>query len=316
MIDFFDSLYSSIKGNNKFLKRIQFYSATRFIIRLVANFIFPIYFKLTKNNKRYALPTPLKRDRRVIVSLTSFPTRIAKVWLVIETILRQTKKPDIIILWLSKEQFSSVDFLPSNLLKQRERGLEIRLEEGDIRSHKKYFYTLLEYPNDYVLTVDDDIYYKSTMIDNLFGYSIRYPVSVIAQYCKEIQRIEDKLKSYALWPTINKETTPNSYSFFGTGGGTLFPPFSLDSDVLNKDIFMSLAPTADDVWLNVMCRLKGTKITQTSYHSTYLPILNSHDITLDFYNNNLNQNDVQINTLREYYIKKRGIDPFAKTLEI
>lgn len=314
MIDLFDKFYSSLKENDEKTRQANYYSALRFIIRLTVNLITPIYYYLTKYNKSYSITPSQRKEGRIIITLTSFPVRIGRVWLVIETILRQTKKPDKIILWLSKEQFSSVDLLPKKLLKQRNRGLEIRLIDGDIRSYKKYYYTLQEFPNDYMLIIDDDIFYRSTMIENLCSYSIRYPKSIIAQYTNKIQWVNDKLDAYASWPTLREETPPNQNSFFGSGGGTLFPPYSMDKDALNMDIFLNLAPNADDIWLNVMCKLRGTKVTQTNYYSTYLPILYFKNSTLDSKNNGLNQNDQQLLTVREYYIKSRGIDPFKINL--
>ena len=47
--------------------------------------------------------TTEKRDTRLIVSLTSFPARIKTVHQTINTLLRQTVKPDHIILWLSED---------------------------------------------------------------------------------------------------------------------------------------------------------------------------------------------------------------------
>lgn len=229
--------------------------------------------------------------------------------------MRQTKKPDKIILWLSKEQFLSLDLLPKTLLKQKKRGLDIRLVEGNIGSHKKYYYTLQEFPNDYMITIDDDIFYQSTMIENMFNYSIRYPLSVISQYSVKILWIENNLEPYVLWPAIKNEAKPNLYSFFGTGGGTLFPPFSFAEDVLNKDLFMLLAPTADDVWLNAMCRLKNTKITKISYNSNFLPLLNISGQNLNSINNKLNQNDKQLFAVREYFMKNRGVDPFYRLIK-
>src|SRR5690554_1296956 len=116
MVDYFNNLYSSIKDNNALLAKLRFYSVLRLIVRTVANFVLPLYFKSTANDLRHSITNSRDEKKQIIVSLTSFPTRIDKVWLAIETILRQSHKPTQIILWLSKEQFSSVDDLPKQLL--------------------------------------------------------------------------------------------------------------------------------------------------------------------------------------------------------
>ena len=85
------------------------------------------------------------QQKEIVISLTSFPGRIADVWIVIECLFRQTYKADKIILWVDKERFN-VEDLPSRLKAQMKRGLEIRLVE-DLRSHTKYYYALKEYNN-------------------------------------------------------------------------------------------------------------------------------------------------------------------------
>lgn len=314
IVDGFDYTYSSIEGPYNFFKRIRFYSLLRLLIRLTANLVIPFYFDLTRGNSDFRLGSNKKTSNRIVVSLTSFPGRINRVWLVIETILRQSLKPDKIILWLSKEQFPSLELLPLKLLNQRDRGLEIRLMEGDIRSHKKYFYSLKEFPADYILIVDDDIFYRTSMIEDLYKYSLRYPFTVISQYGFQMAWVDGNLKPYIFWSRKNG-ITPNLNSFFGSGGGTLFPPNSLAPDITNMSLFMSITPTADDVWLNAMCRLNRTKVVITKSYLIFLPVIYLNNITLSSINLGLNLNDKQINSVREYFIKNQSIDPFQELIE-
>jgi hypothetical protein len=313
MIDFFDRLFTKIENRNKFLSKLKFYAALRFGIKSSLNIIAPIYFFLTKDKIEHLLVVSngyKNNSPEVIVSLTSFPARIKRVWLVIETILRQTQKPDKIILWLSVDQFPSVYDLPSKLLNQMKRGLDIRLVDGDIKSHKKYYYALKEFPEDYILLIDDDIFYRSTMIEDLFRYAQSYPSAVIAQYCSQIKWVHNKLAPYSTWPNIIKEEVKNSNLFFGSGGGTLFPPKSLHADVLNEERFMLLTPTADDIWLNTMCRLNGTKVIKTSYFSHYLTIIHFGSDSLDSINNGNEKNESQLASIRNYYRSYFKTDPF------
>lgn len=314
MTNWFDSLYSKIRDENLLLTRIRFYSLERFLVRCLANIILPIYFKLTNDNKFYRLiPTDSRAESRIIVSLTSFPARIKRLWLVIETILRQTQKPDLIILWLSKEQFPVLDSVPHSLLKLQKRGLIIRLEEGDLRSHKKYYYTFREYPNDIIITIDDDIFYPSYMIKEMVNESLRFHEErIICRYALAVNRTQNKeLMSYSYWG-MEKDLWVNYLDvFFGSGGGTLFPPNTLWKDLLNKDLFLRLTPIADDVWLNAMCRLAGARVHSVNrFCVSILPIVNKHDFTLADTNIGDNMNDEQIRHIREYYIQKHNIDPF------
>jgi len=261
---------------------------------------------LTRRNKKYVLKESIKKNGRYIVSFTSFPARINNVWLVVESILRQTQKPDMIILWLSKKQFSSLDVLPKSLLNLQKRGLTIKLKDEDFRSHKKYYYFLKEYSEDYLITIDDDIFYRSDMLKTLFDYSIKYPNRVISNYSHILCYEDKKLLSYEqVDRNIKCECVDNANLFFGSGGGTLFPPYCFFSDILNIDLAMKLCPIADDVWLNAMVRLNKRKVVKTNYFSVILPILKIGDIKL--YESNQNGgNDSQILAVNDYYYKFLG----------
>ena len=254
MLDFYNYWYASMQHEeHSFLKKMRIYSVLRFFIRVLANITIPIYYVLTVNNKKYSLSSGELKSERIIVTLTSFPARINRLWLVIESLLRQSHKPDMIILWLSKDQFSNLDLLPKSLLKLRKRGLQIFLREGDLRSYKKFFYTLSEYPNDVMITVDDDIFYPTSAIEELLKESLRYscPV-VVSRYFSAIT--QDNLGNclpYIKWKQLTNKSRDKI--FFGSGGGTLFPPGVLYKDVCNIGLFQRLAPFADDIWLNVMC---------------------------------------------------------------
>ena len=56
--------------------------------------------------------------------------------------------------------------------------------------------------------------------------------------------------------------------FLTGGGGTLYPPNSLDKEVLNVDVFKSICEFADDVWFNAMAKKKGTIINKVYTRSS------------------------------------------------
>jgi hypothetical protein len=311
MINFLDRIYTKIEDKNVFLKKLKFYSIQRFLITLIANILIPILFRF--NKQKHKLIHNKSSDRRYVVTLTTFPKRINKVWLGIETILRQDKKPDKIILWLSKNQFKSINDLPFKLKEQQERGLEIRLVDDDIRSHKKYFYALQEFPDDYLITIDDDIFYPSNIIDFLISNSITYPNCVCCNRANFIKNENKDLSPYKTWEECREKVDPTFEIFFTSGGGTLFPPKSLHSETINKKNFLEECPDADDIWLNAMCRINHTPIFKTEYYSSLLPIVSFNNENLHSKNLGGGQNDIQLKNVRNYCIKKLGIDPFKMT---
>lgn len=312
MIDFFDKLYTAIGSENKILERIRFYSALRFLTRASANVILPFFFKFTRNDKDYKIGTSSKSEGRYIVSLTSFPVRIPKLWMVIESLLRQTIKPDMILVYLSKEQFEGLASLPQSLLKMQKRGVTISLEDGDLKSHKKYYYALQQYPNDILITVDDDILYRSNAIETLIKFSQAYPHSIISNYSLKILYNADKsIAPYCRWQSNLKLFERGADVFFGSGGGTLFPVNSFCSTVVDQKVFLQVCPKADDVWLNAMCRMNGCDVVKTDYYSHFLPILNRNNVTLASDNIDTG-NDIQIAQVQKYCKTEFGKDPFAE----
>lgn len=309
MIDLFNKIYISLDNSNAILNRIGAYRIMRFTVRLVANILLPLYFKATASKDKNRLQPNTKTDSRLIVSLTSFPARINHVWLVIETLLRQTIKPNMIILWLSQKQFpNGLEDLPQNLLNLTKRGLTIRMVDADYRSHKKYYYCLVEFPNDHIITVDDDVYYDTRLVERMRTMHKKYPQAVITNKAHQMTYTEDgHLKPYAEW---NYNSRAHSSLFVIGAGGNLYPSHCMDEMATDIDTAMRLTPTGDDIWLNAMVRLHGTEIVHTScYFVEQLPVINLHNVTLNT-TNLLSDNDIQINALCDYLIKHNKECPF------
>lgn len=303
--DWFCDIYSSIEDRNLLLKRIRFYSLLRWLTRRTANIVLPVVFRCSPSMATITI----KRRPKIIVSLTTFPARVNKIWMVLECILRQTILPDKIILWLSKVQFKSIDSLPKSLLRMQARGVEIRLIDGDIRSHKKYAYAMQDFPHDIIVTIDDDIFYRSTMIEELMKQHKATPTAVVACYAHDMRYNEQgELLPYKQW---ENNVINGTHLFFGSGGGTLFPSQSLHKDVLRSDLAMQLCPNADDVWLNAMTRLQQTVIIHIPRKEIVLPVLDRNNITL-FHTNKTGGNDLQIQQLTAYCNEYYHINPFEQ----
>ena len=82
IVDYFDTVYSSINGRSPFATKLKIYSFFRWLIRVVANIVIPISFLL--NRRKYCLKiTSTTKKEKLIVSLTSFPKWINRLWIVI-----------------------------------------------------------------------------------------------------------------------------------------------------------------------------------------------------------------------------------------
>lgn len=292
VLDLFTRLYGRLHSERLYYR---FLTPSRYVVRSLANHFLPNY--LSKPHR-----VTNKVIDGLIVSFTSFPARIDSVWQVVECLFRQTYLPEKIILWLSKEQFPSDKNLPESLRCRLNDRFEIRFVEGDIRSHKKYYYVCKNFPDKYIFLIDDDIYYHSRIIENTWNAHLQNHRAVICNYGYHIQ--VDKghnIAPYMKWKRVYIHSD-NTNLFFGSGGGTLFHPSMLYQDVLKIDLACRLTPIADDIWLNAMVRLQGTSILLLK-NRLVLPIENKGDVKLADQNRIGNKNDEQIDNLNNYYGK-------------
>lgn len=202
-----------------------------------------------------------KRDVKITVSLTSYPARIKTVDKTIETLLTQTVKPDRIVLWLGEDKFPGKENdLPKKLLKLRELGLTIGWVK-DLRSYTKLIPALRVYPDDIIITVDDDIFYRPDLIEKLYAPFLSDPSCIYAQ---TVLRVEcDKNGNFTPYNSWKYGHVPMAKSFLNHlegVGGVLYPPHSMPSETLSESAFKTLAPTVDDVWFWCMAILGNVKI--------------------------------------------------------
>lgn len=244
-----------------------------------------------------------KHQRKFIVSLTTIPSRIDKVWLTIESLLRQIYKPDEIVLWLAEDEFKNIK-LPAKLQQQQKRGLTIRYCDN-LKSYKKFYYTALENPDAFIVTVDDDIIYAETMLRDLAKTYKQYPKNIICSRSHLMKTRRDRLLPYRSWLMYEKrkniEKRPSYYNFFTSGAGTLFPMFLMNKKILDKEVFLELAPNADDIWLNFIAWISEIK-TQNVKNRLGEPLFIESSASKGLYYQNLHQeqNDVQIKNVMEY----------------
>jgi hypothetical protein len=200
--------------------------------------------------------------------------------------------------------FSS-DNVPSNLAKFcRKYGVEIRFCD-DIRSYKKLVPALELCPNDILVTVDDDIVYKRGFLKCLYDAHLKYPNHVLSTLA-HCPVVEDKqFLPYKNWK--HNITRMGNEKVFPLGcGGILYPPASLYKDVTCKDLFMKIAPQADDVWFWAMAVMAGTKhrLVDFGYSFYHIDLLYQklHKGS-SLMSSNLHEdcNDVQIKRVMEYY---------------
>jgi len=240
-------------------------------------------------------------DAPLIVSLTSFPPRYDHLAKTIRGLLDQTLKADHTILWINESDTAP---LPSDVLDLQAHGLEIRTCP-DWRSYSKLVPALGQHPGAYVVTVDDDLYYEPDLLESLTKTARRHPGEVVCARMHLAQLTnEGRLESYADWGMASHlQVAPDDQSrVFPTGvGGVLYPPGVFDPQVMDHDLFMRLAPRADDVWFFWMARLAGTTQRRTPDWFEHLVWPSSQEVSLMADNVHGDGNDRQIRAMEEHF---------------
>ncbi len=242
-------------------------------------------------------------SRHIIISLTSYPKRINTVHLAVKTLLNQSLKADMVILWLSETEFPNKEKdLPLQLLDLKKNGLIIDWCK-DIKSFKKIIPTLKKFPNSIIVTADDDIIYPTNWLEELYNAYLKQPDiihchrghKIMFSFKKEILSYKNWLREYQ-----KKEI---SYNIFPTSGaGVLYPPNCFYKDILQEELFMKIASSADDIWLWAMLVMNNKKIKIIKNNMKKLNLIeNSQETALFDINFNQGKNDIILKDIIKFY---------------
>ena len=241
--------------------------------------------------------------KKIIVSLTSYPARINFVSQVIESIMKQTIKVDKILLWLAESQFPAKELeLPMELTEKIFDSLEICWCD-DLKPHKKYYYSMQKFPDDIIITVDDDVYYETDLVETLLSSYRKYPYAVSAMRAHQIMFEEDgHISPYSKWKREYDIVGCPSMGLIATGvGGVLYPPRIMSEELFNKEKIFESCINADDLWLKIMQVMMNTPVVVACKPKKLVNIKNSQKNALWKNNDRNNANDIQLNKILEIY---------------
>ena len=125
---------------------------------------------------------PIDLTKKIIVSFTTWEKRIGNVEYVIKQMLKQTKKPDKIILNLSEEEFIGKESLlkPIKELENKIDIFEINMVSGpNTKVWKKWIPIIDKYKNDLIFPIDDDMEYPNDFIERLYNKWLENPYNTI-----------------------------------------------------------------------------------------------------------------------------------------
>ena len=250
----------------------------------------------------FGLNTTEKRDKRIVVTLTTIPSRMGAVQISLDCLLRQSVKPDKVIVNLGQELFEGIS-LPNGFKILESRGVEIRYVPY-LCPHSKYFYTMQDFPEDIVITFDDDVIYQKRVIEELMKSYKRHPRSVSCLRAHKMIFDEHHiLLPYNQWEYETTCVDIQSTQIFSTGaGGVLYPPHVLNKDVFHSGLLSELCFRADDVWLKAMELLNHTSVVLASKDYRRLTLVRrSQRVALKKTNIRKAENDICIQNVFQHY---------------
>ena len=125
--------------------------------------------------------------------------------------------------------------------------------------HKKLTGSMRLYPEEILLTCDDDMIYDKQWLQLFWDEHQQRPESILAARTVYIQydESEQPLPFTAWRKKPSGALNPKAHLPIGLWG-TLYPPGSLHDDYDQAELFRSLAPLADDLWFKAMALRQGT----------------------------------------------------------
>ena len=269
--------------------------------------ILEISLPLWTSFRKKAVPPRLSgKEVGIVISLTTFPARIGKLWIVLDSLFRQTVRPDRIVLVLSEEEFpSGKDGLPRSLDAYISSGLEVEFVPWNMRCHNKYFHTLQALSGAVVITVDDDSYYRKDTVERLLGLHSKYPDAVCCNIAAVIA--PGHFHEYSSWKKTDRELPPSMDKIALGFAGVLYPK-GMPASLFDRNLAMRLTPTADDLWLKAVELSEGIPVACGSFFPKPVTIKASQAVSLRSLNKGSeSRNDLQWKALDEYFNLKDKI---------
>ena len=200
----------------------------------------------------------------MIMSLTSFPARLPQIGKCLQSLIDQLEPEDRLILWLGEEKFPNrMEDVPAHiraLSTDNDGAVEIKFTH-DRKSFTKLLPALAAFPDDCIITVDDDTIYKPDTIALLKAAHRRNETSIFAHGVSDVYRIGNQWKRTT--GSFGFRCSPIHLRMPLGVGGVLYPPHSLHPQVSDESLFMKLCPSTDDVWFWYCAVKQGTPILRT-----------------------------------------------------
>lgn len=200
----------------------------------------------------------MNRDT-IIVSMTTWPPRFTSAVAAMSEIVEQRKAYNLAdkvhcVLTLSEEEVSATYSRQEAcelMRKMDEIGVEVIIDRGNIRSHKKLMPTLAKYPCNPILVVDDDCIQREGWLNTFVCDHSKHPDDIIYGTSRSRMTVNNGIiheERKHLTCSKAGEWSVNLKPANGAAG-TLYPACTFNDDrFFDRKLMMTVSPSSDETW--------------------------------------------------------------------
>lgn len=200
---------------------------------------------------RLGLYKPQNVDRRIVISLTSYPARFEYLSKTLKTLIIQTTLPNAVRVYIEEKDFPEIG---SELLRFTELGVTFCPTVSGWRAATKLIPELLrdDSKEELILYLDDEIIYPRNLVASLAHTLDAWPDSDVVFNWGQIVPLWDEnagcIPKYSTWKTTNL-ISPEKNLVVPLGvAGVLLKRDSVPLEVTNFEMFQEISQSNDDLW--------------------------------------------------------------------
>ena len=260
----------------------------------------------------------VKRNRKIILSMTTIPKRMGRLTDNIPAILGQTYKFDKLVINID-DNLSDEDYEWYEKFAKQDARIEINKAEAKWRSCNKLLPTLKKYPNDIIITLDDDIYYPKDTIKELVEWNEKHPECIITHEVNPIWISDEKdyVGYHNFYDVMLMQKEWGKYF----SNCCLFPPHTFDgTDLYDYDKMMECTNgTHDELWFWVQSTINGVQCIGLNYVRSFasemLKQYEEGEYQLTAFNNTEEKIESYMKKINEMYGERLLKNIFSKKVE-
>lgn len=206
----------------------------------------------------------------IILSMTTWPPRYTTTAEVMACYIQQRHKSGLdekvhCVLVFSEEEACST-YSRQNACKlmaaMDEMGVEVIIDKGNIRSHKKLIPTLEKYPNNPILVVDDDVIQRDAWLSTYIEDHSIYPDTIIYGQSQSRISVKDGIihEERSIMPSSKAGKESIDLKPASGAAGTLFPAHTFtDERFFDRELMMKVSPSSDETWQYAFAMIEHPK---------------------------------------------------------